>query len=45
VKRDAQDDWTLLTADHWGPLAVDGAGNLYVADTDNNRVLMYVPHP
>jgi hypothetical protein len=30
-------------------LAVDGAGNLYVADTNdyvnNNRVLQYAPHP
>ena len=25
--------------------AVDGAGNLCVADTGNNRVLMYTPHP
>jgi DNA-binding beta-propeller fold protein YncE len=26
-------------------LAVDGAGHLYVADTDNNRVQMYTPGP
>ena len=26
-------------------LAVDGAGNLYVADTGNNRVQMYTPGP
>jgi DNA-binding beta-propeller fold protein YncE len=26
-------------------LAVDGAGNLYVADSGNNRVQMYAPKP
>jgi hypothetical protein len=26
-------------------LAVDGGGNLYVADAGNNRVLKYVPGP
>lgn len=54
-KRDAQGSWSVLAAGGSGPgqvdlsyggaLAVDGAGNLYVADTGNNRVQMYTPGP
>jgi tripartite motif-containing protein 71 len=54
-KRDTQGNWSLLGAGEGtapgqfhgrpGGLAVDGAGNLYVADTGNHRVLKYTPGP
>jgi hypothetical protein len=54
-KRDDLGNWSAIATDgqtigeveiggHVG-LAVDGAGNLYVADTENNRVLTYTPDP
>jgi DNA-binding beta-propeller fold protein YncE len=55
-KRDAQGNWSVIATagsalgqvnfgDYGGGLAVDAAGNLYVADTGNNRVQMYAPRP
>lgn len=51
--RDAQGNWSVIAtegaalgqvSDPSG-LGVDGAGNLYVADTGNGRVLKYTPQP
>jgi hypothetical protein len=36
--------WRALMANPFG-LAVDGAGNLYVVETGNHRVLKYTPGP
>jgi hypothetical protein len=52
-QRDAQGNWSVIAAqdgplgqvDNSRALAVDGAGNLYVADTNNNRVQVYTPGP
>jgi NHL repeat-containing protein len=54
-RRDAQGNWSVIATpgsslgqvnfQHGSGLAVDGAGNLYVADNGNNRVLKYVPGP
>ena len=50
-KRDAQGNWSVIAYDAaLGPvsaaaLAVDGYDSLYVADTGNNQVLKYTPHP
>jgi hypothetical protein len=52
-KRDAEGHWSVnatrgtALGQVSGPtgLAVDGAGHLYVADTDNYRVQMYTPQP
>src|SRR5262249_27579378 len=52
-KRDAQGNWSVLATygsalgqvgDVSG-LAIDGADNLYVADTRNSRVQVYTPLP
>jgi hypothetical protein len=53
-KRDARRRWSVVATSgsavgnvgfrySGGGVAVDGTGNLYVADTGNNRVLMYTP--
>jgi sugar lactone lactonase YvrE len=54
-KRDAQGNWSVIATygsllgqvdfTYGAGLAVDGAGNLYVADGGNNRVLKYTPAP
>jgi tripartite motif-containing protein 71 len=51
-KRDVQGNWSVIapagiSPDYLSPsgLAVDAAGNLYVADTGDGRVLMYTPAP
>jgi len=52
-KRDAQGNWSVIATygtaigQIEGPsgLAVDGAGHLYVADSGNDRVQKYTPHP
>jgi hypothetical protein len=52
-RRDAQGHWTVVAPygsslgqvnlDNQSGLAVDAAGNLYVADTGNHRILKYTP--
>jgi sugar lactone lactonase YvrE len=52
-KRDAQGNWSVIATggsaigqvSYPSRLAVDTAGNLYVADTNNNRVQKYTPGP
>jgi DNA-binding beta-propeller fold protein YncE len=54
-KWDAQENWSVIATYTEGSalgqlldptgLAVDGAGNLYVADSGNNRVLEYTVLP
>jgi tripartite motif-containing protein 71 len=56
-KRDAQGNWSVVATtgpalgqvdfggDYSGGLALDAAGNLYVADTYNHRVQKYAPGP
>ena len=52
-KRDAQGHWSIIATRGDAPdqvdeptaRAVDGAGNLYAADTGNNRVQKYTPAP
>jgi hypothetical protein len=53
-KRDAQGNWSVIATQgtavgqvdlyFYGGLAADGAGNLYVADTGNDRVQEYTPN-
>lgn len=43
VPRRGMNNWLILDAPAVGALAVDGAGNLYVADY--HRVLKYTPGP
>ena len=47
VPRRGMNNWSVIHGPYGQPrgLAVDGAGNLYVADPDNNRVLKYSPGP